>query len=181
MTTRENGRAFLWLLLAMAIVIAAPSAAQERRVKPLTAQDHAEIQQLYARYHWATDAGDSKMWSDTFSVDGEYSNDGPTPHTKGRDNLLKRGVSTVRSGRPRGLRFTTNIRIEPTPEGARGGSYMLNVTPGGPGKPTTVMAAVYEDVLVKTPEGWRFKSRRTYLKDPGMAPETILHAEAAAK
>ena len=56
---------------------------------------------------------------------------------------------------------------------------MLSVTPGDPGKPASVTAAVYEDVLVKTSEGWRFKSRKTYLSDPGMAPSVILRAQSA--
>ena len=57
---------------------------------------------------------------------------------------------------------------------------MLTVTPGEPGKPPVVSGmAVYEDALVKTSEGWRVKSRRTYLSGPGLAPSLILQAEAA--
>jgi len=33
--------------------------------------------------------------------------------------------------------------------------------------------------MVKTSEGWRFKSRKTYLSDPGLAPALILQAQAA--
>lgn len=166
------------LLLAMAV--AAPLAAQERRPNPLTALDHAEIQQLYSQYHWVADAGDGRAWAQLFTLDGEYSQEGGSNRAMGREQLTELGIRAFgqRSGK-KGLRFTTNIRFEPTPEGAQGGAYMLSVTPGDPGKPASVTAAVYEDVLVKTSEGWRFKSRKTYLSDPGMAPSVILRAQSA--
>jgi hypothetical protein len=175
MTTRQNRRA---LLLLLAVAVAAPVGAAERRKKPLTAQDYAEIQQLYARYHWIADAGDGKAWATLFTSDGEYSQEGGSNKAKGREQLTELGIKAFGSVKS-GLRFTTNIRLEPSPEGARGGAYLLSVTPGEAGKPASVTVMVYEDVLAKTSEGWRFKSRRTYLSDPGLAPSRILQSESA--
>jgi len=178
MRTRESGGAIAWLLLTMAVAV--PVGAEDRHSKPLTAQDHAEIQQLYARYHWIADAGDGRGWAKLFTPDGEYSQEGGSNKAKGREQLTELGLKAFgqRSGRS-GLRFISNVRFEPSPEGARGGAYLLSVTPGEPGKPASVTVAVYEDVMVKTSEGWRFKSRKTYLSDPGLAPALILQAQAA--
>jgi hypothetical protein len=56
---------------------------------------------------------------------------------------------------------TINLVIEPTPEGAKGKSYL--VYPGLRGEfvgpDNTGYVGGYEDVYVKTAAGWRFKSR----------------------
>ena len=46
--------------------------------------------------------------------------------------------------------------VVPSPEGARGISYLLMID--GPAN-QIYWAGWYEDVYVKTPKGWRFKSR----------------------
>ena len=47
--------------------------------------------------------------------------------------------------------YTTNILIEPTAEGAMGAVYVFDPSSGRTG--------IYDDQLVKTPEGWRFEKR----------------------
>jgi hypothetical protein len=166
------GRAAAALLVA--VMVAAVSA--EGRVKPLTAQDYAEIQQLYSKYHWVLGTGEP--WASLFTPDGEYSQVGGPSKAKGREALAALDHKAF-DGRPKGLRFVTNLRIEATPEGARGGCFMISMMFGEGGKPSNIGAAVYEDVLVKTSEGWRFKSRKTYLGEAaGTAPEVILQHEA---
>ena len=54
--------------------------------------------------------------------------------------------------------IVANHVIMPSPEGATGKSYLLAIGVGG--DPTTIeRQGGYEDVYVKTPAGWRFKSR----------------------
>jgi hypothetical protein len=52
--------------------------------------------------------------------------------------------------------------IEPTPEGARGTSYAIY--PANKGKyldeNTAGQLGIYHDEYVRTPDGWRFRSRR---------------------
>jgi hypothetical protein len=53
--------------------------------------------------------------------------------------------------------------IEPSPEGARGSAYFFNVPTPEPNKPAAITGTgTYQDVLVRTAEGWRFKQRTFY-------------------
>ena len=52
----------------------------------------------------------------------------------------------------------TNLRITPTPDGARGFVY-FNQLDVSTLPPTTSVTGIYEDTLVKTADGWRFKKR----------------------
>ncbi len=52
----------------------------------------------------------------------------------------------------------TNLRITPAPDGARGFVY-FNGLDVSTKPPTTTVSGIYEDTLVKTPDGWRFKKR----------------------
>ncbi len=57
--------------------------------------------------------------------------------------------------------FNMSPIIVGLPDGtARGSSYMIGITVKEPGgKPTIDLMGKYEDVYVKTPEGWRMKER----------------------
>jgi SnoaL-like domain len=69
-----------------------------------------------------------------------------------------------------GLRhFNANLLITPTPEGAKGSVYLLlfdarNVPA------TIVETAIYEDTLVKTSQGWKFKKRLVWRDDDDITP-----------
>src|SRR4051812_4522796 len=65
------------VLAAMVVTVAisgAVHAQQKGSVKPLTAQDYAEINQLYIRYNWGIDthADNGMTWAKTFTPDGEF-------------------------------------------------------------------------------------------------------------
>jgi hypothetical protein len=134
------------------------SAQQRTRPPTLTAEDYMEIQQLYSNYVRACDMGGGGDGSDyvaNFTDDGEFGqNKGPEALKKMiknfHDGLKKNGWSS---------RHTySGLLITPTPEGAKGSVYALifNVT----AKPPFVdHSGVYEDWLVKTPSGWKFKKR----------------------
>lgn len=159
--------------LVAGVIVAGPAHAGQGAAKALSTADYVEIQQIYQRYQWSVDAVDGETWANQFTADGEY--EGGPFKAKGRQQLLELpsksySAPTVKSA----LHFVTNVRIEPSAEGARGGAYMLLVTPGEAGKPPTVSGmVVYEDVLVKTPAGWRIKSRKTHGSDAGLAPSLI--------
>ena len=54
-----------------------------------------------------------------------------------------------------------NPVIKATPEGAYARSTLLMITEGTDEKPSTIQwQGGYQDTLVKTGNGWRFKSRR---------------------
>lgn len=118
----------------------------------LTQQDYTEIQQLYSRYYQTIDAGASEAWADTFTSDGVFNTT-----TRGRDALI---ASNKRGGNNRPLRhWHSNLIVEPTAEGAKGSVYVMQIDITT--KPPSISTySRYDDSLVKTPQGWRFKIRQ---------------------
>jgi hypothetical protein len=130
----------------------------------LTTQDYLDIQKLYARYAMAADRQDGKSWSETFTPDGEFY----APFTikennntlKGRDQIAAFLKGPARE-RPAIRHFYSNITINPAPTGATGNAYMI-LTNLESNPPSISGGGFYEDVIVKTGDGWRFK-KRTYI------------------
>lgn len=128
----------------------------------LTTGDYLEIQQLYARYAHLIDTGDAEGWANTFTQDGVFNNS-----SRGHDALAqfvhdwrdKRGGINMRH-------WYTNLVITPSAAGATGSIYMM-LLDVSKAPPAPSASYVYDDALVKTPAGWRFKTR-------------VLHAERGA-
>ena len=125
----------------------------------LTAQDLVEIQQLYAHYNYAIDDGDVEAYVALYVPDGTFN------AFVGHD-----GLRTFMKGLPAGHRrhWNTNLLITPTAEGANGSVYLLLVDVGVR-PPAITAAAQYRDTLVRTPDGWRFKTRTTRGEGPPAA------------
>lgn len=147
---------------AIALTFATSGYAQQRK---LTADDYIEIQQLYAQYNMAIDSGDAEGYAATFTPDGVFNT------FNGHDALvgfIHRWRETMKGGNMR--HWNTNLAITGTPEGASGAVYLLlvdiSVKP-----PAITTAAKYEDQLVKTPQGWRFKKRVTKAEAAPPAPK----------
>ena len=150
--------AVLSLLLALASVgwgLSQPTVVQ---AAAFVADDYIEIQQLYARYAHAVDLdADGEVWADTFTPDGSYGD------VVGREALIE----YARMRRTRGLLDGPNMRhwnsqlvITPTAEGADGTCFLLLVSVGNRQDPPQLLATmIYQDKLVKTENGWRFKQR----------------------
>jgi hypothetical protein len=117
----------------------------------LTPQDYLDIQQLYSRYYQTIDAKDGEAWANTFTADGVFNN------TKGHDALVASQRGTLKDNPLR--HWHSNLTITPTAEGADGRAYVLQInvktTP-----PSIATFSRYDDKLVKTPQGWRFKIRQ---------------------
>ncbi len=122
--------------------------------KGLKSDDLVEIQQLYARYNWTIDAGDSEGYASTFTPDGVFNaNVGHAAIVKFADGFHAGLGSHVRH-------WNTNLLIQPTPTGASGQVYLVLVDFAT--KPATIVtSASYTDELVKTAQGWRFTKRTT--------------------
>ena len=120
----------------------------------LTTDDLVEIQQLYAKYNWTLDSGDSQGYAATFTPDGVFNNN------NGHDAIVK-----FADGFHAGLgahvkHWNTNLMITPSPTGANGQVYLVLVDYAT--KPPSIFtSAAYTDELVKTAQGWRFKKRQT--------------------
>jgi hypothetical protein len=129
----------------------------------LTADDRFEILELIHRYMFILDAGEHHDlgygYADLYTEDGTFGSRPP-----GREALATAAGRTPDGGynqiHTRGVQNQIHINvgeiIVPTAEGARGTSYLLMID----GSANQIYwAGWYEDVYVKTPKGWRFKSR----------------------
>ena len=150
------------------------AASQNSSAPRLTTQDYIDIQQLVARYAFHIDecSNAGYDYADLYTPDGEFAvsdrwggGGKRTFVTKGREALAR--VAGGRDGQcidPKSSpaygisHLVVNHVITPTEEGATGKSYLLAIGVGG--DPTRIeRQGGYEDVYVKTPDGWRFKTR----------------------
>lgn len=142
----------------------------DRRGKAgFSAEDYMEIVNLYGRYSFALDTGDGTLRGSTFTDDGTFATylSGHQPeHVSG---LVERTDLTGNRGH---RHLTSNIVIDPTPEGANGQCHVLVLGRATPYDPDSYATAVngytlktgfYKDELVRTEAGWRFSVRHLYL------------------
>jgi hypothetical protein len=130
----------------------------------LTTQDYIDIEQLYATYNHAIDSGDGEAWAATFTPDGSFN----TRFT-GKEALV--GFVKMWREKMNGANrrhWNSNLRITPSAEGANG-TVMLMLLDAGTKPPSIVSTGMYSDVLVKTPNGWRFKTRVVKVDAPPAA------------
>ncbi len=115
----------------------------------LTAEDYAEILQLYFKYPLLLDSGDGEGYADLFTEDGSFGS-----RVVGREALIE-----FASREPRTVRHAPlTPLITPTAEGARG--VVMNLFIDVSQSPAVITrVSQYTDTLVKTTAGWRFKTR----------------------
>jgi hypothetical protein len=149
---------------ALAMLAAVGTRSLAAQSNALTPQDLTELQQLYARYNMAIDSGDAEAWAATFTPDGVFNNT-----NRGHDGLVQFIKDWVekRDGANR-RHWNSNLAFTATPDGAKGACYLMLLNIGV--RPVTIaLTGIYEDVLVRSPQGWRFKSRIVHA-DPAPAP-----------
>jgi hypothetical protein len=145
--TNKNARTLATVLCVAALM----SIASLARAEGLSTQDYIEIQQLYATYNNAIDTGDAEGWAATFTPDGTFNT------YKGKDALIGFVKGWTEKGGANRRHWNTNLRIQPSKDGASGATLLmlLDVT-----TKAILATGFYTDELVKTAEGWRFKSRQ---------------------
>lgn len=154
---------------AAAILLCVSAAALS--AEKLSTQDYIDIEQLYAKYNHAIDAGDGAAWADTFTPDGVFRGT-----TVGREALIKFVENFSKSSRGGFRHWNSNLTISGTAEGADGSVYLTLWNVGV--KPQAIVTTgIYVDKLVKTPAGWRFKNRDI----KGDAPPAAAAPAAPAK
>ncbi len=134
----------------------------------VSVQDYVEIQQLYAHYCHAFDTGNAEAIANCWTEDGEITH-GFGPGQSGADRKPARG-SEMGVGNSGGTRhMNTNLVLTKTPEGAKGSVYLIMYT----AKTTPdsyVELGIYDDTLVKTAQGWKFKKRVLWHDDDDISP-----------
>jgi hypothetical protein len=159
------GIAMTVLTIVASIHAQQPAPARTQARPQLTAQDYLDIQQLVARYAYAMDSGADNgfAYADLFTPDGEFMAPGGT--IRGREALAEAGRSGFVNGHKpaHGVsHFIVNNVVTASAEGATGKQYVVLVNIGEDDKPGGSFSNVgghYEDVYVKTAQGWKFKRR----------------------
>ncbi len=157
----------------------------------LTGADYAEIERLSAQYSHAIDtcAENGYAYADLYTPDGAFVDmwtqsaiDAGGVKWQGREKLREISSGANVTGTPcSSSRFNGSVShlilslvITPTPDGATGNSYMIELGGRDPNRITRM--GNYEDVYVKTANGWRFKTRTHSRAPNGTKPapaETI--------
>lgn len=161
--------------------IVAPAAAQG---SALTALDYQEITQLINRYAYGIDtcADNGYAYANLFTADGVFIDNNSDGGFAQGGRVLARGrdaLAELVGGGSRGCRtklvwtdwshLMLNHEITPSAEGARGRVYLVQMGMQGPGSITR--HGGYEDVYVKTSEGWRIRSRTHVRNKAWHAPD----------
>lgn len=127
-------------------------------------EDELAIRTLTSRYNHAIDEGRIDDWVATFVPDGVFESSA-LGRSSGEAELRKfcEGYVAAFTGR----HCTSDYVIEVNGDDARQRCY-LTLVDNGSGQARVAVTAVYDDVLRRTPEGWRFVHRK-------VTPDTALH------
>ncbi len=161
---------FVATILSTVLAVSGLIAAQSGKAPKLTAEDYMEIQQLYADYSYAFDQGEGERFAATFVEDGSFTAMHPAPPAVQNPTAGKAAL-TVMGSHGTGLRrhFLSNLLITRTPDGAKASAYFLQFdTKTNPG--TLRLDGIYNDTLVKTPQGWKFKKREVWSDTDELSP-----------
>lgn len=125
----------------------------------LTAADHAAIRHILTSLNQGADFNDSDLWVSQWTPDGSWTRpDGESFVGHDRLREYRRSTRVPGGGASSRRHWTNGVVLTPTADGATGRTYyMLLDIAAAP--PTVSSAGHYEDVFVKTPDGWRIKQR----------------------
>jgi hypothetical protein len=167
-----------WLGVAAAVAAAfvigrgENGASAQAQSGSLTALDYQEIMQLINRYAYGIDtcANNGYDYANVFTADGVFIDNNSDSGFAAGGRELARGrdaLATLVGGGERGCKtklvwtdwshLMLNHEITPTADGAKGRIYLVQLGMNGPGSVTR--HGGYEDVYVRTAEGWRIQSR----------------------
>jgi hypothetical protein len=144
---------------------------------PLTALDYHQITQLINRYAYGIDtcANNGYDYADVFTADGVFIDRNSDAGFAAGGRVLARGreaLAELVGGGSRGCEtklvwtdwshLMLNHEITPSADGATGRIYLVQLGMDGPG--SVARHGGYEDVYVRTADGWRIQSR-THVRD----------------
>jgi hypothetical protein len=157
----------------------------QAQARGFTALDYEEITQLINRYAYGIDtcANNGYDYANLFTTDGVFIDKNSDAGFAAGGRVLARGrdaLATLVGGGERGCKtklvwtdwshLMLNHEITPTAEGAAGRVYLVQLGMDGPG--SVARHGGYEDVYVRTPEGWRIKSR-THVRNKAWHSELL--------
>jgi hypothetical protein len=174
---RSSSRLLTVFLAAAVSVLAVRMEAADavnHSVPVLTADDYAQIEQLYVRYGPAYDTAldHGNAWANLFTPDGLHINETNHENITGREALAMFAYQILRVNPTVSIDRTPttknekrighhiiNLMLEPVPGGVNSIVYWLGVNIDANGNATMNPSGVDFDFIVKTAEGWRFKHK----------------------
>jgi hypothetical protein len=172
---------------ASLLTFAAVRAQGQPAAGALTALDYIEIQQLVARYAFAIDTCGNRgyEYARLYTPDGVYIDKYSEKGFSAAGGIRAEGYEALApvagGGNQPGACANTqrwdlnhalvNHVITPAPGGATGRVYLVELW-GGTDPSHTLRAGGYEDVYVKTADGWRFRTR-THVRDKAWHPAAL--------
>jgi len=151
----------------------------------LTALDYQEITQLINRYAYGIDTcgNNGYDYANVFTEDGEFIDRNSDTGFAAGGRVLAKGreaLAELIGGGSRGCatklvwtdwsHLMLNHEITATPDGATGRVYLVQLGMRGPG--SVDRHGGYEDVYVRTSEGWRIRSR-THVRNKAWHAEPL--------
>jgi hypothetical protein len=189
MTHFKRAPAFLAIAVAVLIGFVAgrggPPGDAEAAEGGFTALDYQEITQLINRYAYGIDtcANNGYDYANVFTTAGVFIDRNSDAGYAAGGRVLAQGreaLATLVGGGSRGCEtklvwtdwshLMLNHEITPTVDGATGRVYLVQLGMTGPG--TVARHGGYEDVYVRTPEGWRIQSR-THVRNKAWHSEKL--------
>jgi hypothetical protein len=156
----------------------------------LTAEDYADIHQLYAQYGFTYDSGadNGYAWAGLYTEDGIHvATANPLEFIRGRDLLaafafgayrLTGGFATLNRAQPPTknplsiAHIQTSLLLQPTSNGVVAKIYRMTGAVAADGTVTLTPGGVYFDHLVKTAGGWRYRESWYMLANTRVADGT---------
>ncbi len=141
------------------------SADLETRVRRL--EDREQIWQLMLEYRRQLDRRDFAAYSRLFTDDGEWAgNLGIARGPAEIEQLLIRTLESWTGEASSHLHLVDNAEIHVDGDTATAESTWVYITREGFGRPVLSLIGRYQDVIVRTGGGWRFKRRVAYCDFP---------------
>lgn len=124
-------------------------------------EDVEEIRQLFNAYGRLADAKDWVGYSELFAEDGVFDSQHSIGTVTGSQEIRERLGSAYGDDPADALHLFHNIDIEVDGDRAWAKSIWTFLRPGSNGYlPQVQMMGQYNDVLVRTPNGWKFQLRK---------------------
>jgi hypothetical protein len=173
------------VVVGFAIGRSGDSGRADAQARAFTALDYQEITQLINRYAYGIDtcANNGYDYANVFATDGVFIDRNSDAGFAAGGRVLAQGreaLATLVGGGSRGCatklvwtdwsHLMLNHEITPTATGATGRIYLVQLGMSGPG--SVARHGGYEDVYVRTPEGWRIQSR-THVRDKAWHSEKL--------
>ena len=142
----------------------------------VTAQEYVDIQNLYAAYNLASDAGDAQAYASCFTEDGVLRLEPLDVTVRGRASFVafKEKDAAGRGGKYR-RHWNGSLHLEKIDRDTVRGRCYFHGYNGKPGElPTLADAGVYEDTIVRVGGTWKYAKRHLRLDgSTWSAPPTI--------